>query len=74
MLAVIDGPTLKKYNVHNMPTLMSDTQMVLPIDTVKYQYQEVFRWFRENAFSDVAIFEGPIRMSGVKTGAFAHGG
>jgi carbon-monoxide dehydrogenase large subunit len=24
-----------------MPTLMSDTQMVLPLDTVKYQYQEV---------------------------------
>jgi carbon-monoxide dehydrogenase large subunit len=41
VLAVIDGPTLQKYNVHNMPTLMSDTQMVLPIDTVKYQYQEV---------------------------------
>ena len=41
VLAVIDGPTLQKYNVHNMPTLMSDTQMVLPLDTVKYQYQEV---------------------------------
>lgn len=41
VLAVITGETLKKYNVHNMPTLMSDTQMVLPIDTVKYQYQEV---------------------------------
>ncbi|GAB4577933.1 MAG: aerobic carbon-monoxide dehydrogenase large subunit [Anaerolineales bacterium] len=41
VLAVIDGPTLKNFNVHVMPTLMSDTQMVLPIDTVKYQYQEV---------------------------------
>src|SRR5512135_2466304 len=41
VLAVIDGPTLQKYNVHNMPTLMSDTQMVLPLDKVKYQYQEV---------------------------------
>src|SRR5215510_5021085 len=41
VLAVIDGKTLQQYNVHNMPTLMSDTQMVLPIDTVKYQYQEV---------------------------------
>ena len=39
--AVITGKTLEQYNVHNMPTLMSDTQMVLPIDTVKYQYQEV---------------------------------
>jgi carbon-monoxide dehydrogenase large subunit len=41
VLAVISGETLKQYNVHNMPTLMSDTQMVLPIDTVKYQFQEV---------------------------------
>jgi carbon-monoxide dehydrogenase large subunit len=39
--AVITGETLKQFNVHNMPTLMSDTQMVLPVDTVKYQYQEV---------------------------------
>ena len=41
VLAVITGKTLEEYNVHNMPTLMSDTQMVLPLDTVKYQYQEV---------------------------------
>ena len=41
VLAVITGKTLEGYNVHNMPTLMSDTQMVLPVDTVKYQYQEV---------------------------------
>ncbi len=41
VLAVITGETLKQYNVHNMPTLMSDTQMVLPLDTVKYQFQEV---------------------------------
>src|SRR5512142_1428841 len=41
VLAVIDGKTLQQYNVHNMPTLMSDTQMVLPVDTVEYQYQEV---------------------------------
>lgn len=41
VLAVITGETLKQYNVHNMPTLMSDRQMVLPLDTVKYQYQEV---------------------------------
>ncbi len=41
VLAVITGETLKQYNVHNMPTLMSDTQMVLPVDTVKYQNQEV---------------------------------
>ena len=41
VLAVITGKTLEQYNIHNMPTLMSDTQMVLPLDKVKYQYQEV---------------------------------
>lgn len=41
VLAVITGETLKEYNIHNMPTLMNDTQMVLPLDKVKYQYQEV---------------------------------
>src|SRR5688500_20282716 len=34
VLAVIDGATLAKYNLHWMPTLMSDTQMVLPTDRV----------------------------------------
>ena len=41
VLAVIDGATLKQFNLHWMPTLMSDTQMVLPTDTVMYQSQEV---------------------------------
>ncbi|HEY0781589.1 MAG TPA: aerobic carbon-monoxide dehydrogenase large subunit [Thermoanaerobaculia bacterium] len=41
VLAVITGETLKQYNLHWMPTLMSDTQMVLPTDTVMYQAQEV---------------------------------
>jgi CO/xanthine dehydrogenase Mo-binding subunit len=41
VLAVITGETLKQYNLHWMPTLMSDTQMVLPVDTVMYQAQEV---------------------------------
>ena len=39
--AVITGEVLKGYNLHWMPTLMSDTQMVLPTDTVMYQAQEV---------------------------------
>ncbi len=39
--AVITGATLKEYNLHWMPTLMSDTQMVLPTDEVMYQAQEV---------------------------------
>src|SRR3954452_18113807 len=40
VLAVITGETLAKYNLHWMPTLMSDTQMVLPTEKVMYQAQE----------------------------------
>ncbi|HXV63658.1 MAG TPA: molybdopterin cofactor-binding domain-containing protein, partial [Vicinamibacteria bacterium] len=39
--AVVTGKDLEKYNLAWMPTLMSDKQMVLPVDTVKYQAQEV---------------------------------
>ncbi len=41
VLAVITGETLAQYNLHWMPTLMSDTQMVLPTEKVMYQSQEV---------------------------------
>ena len=41
VLAVITGKDLEAYNLHWMPTLMSDTQMVLPVDKVMYQAQEV---------------------------------
>jgi len=41
VLAVITGRDLEQYNLHMMPTLMSDTQMVLPTDRVVYQSQEV---------------------------------
>jgi aerobic carbon-monoxide dehydrogenase large subunit len=41
VLAVITGETLAKYNLHWMPTLSADTQMVLPTDEVLYQAQEV---------------------------------
>src|SRR5215813_10780469 len=41
VLAVITGETLAKYNLHWMPTLMSDTQMVLPTEKMMYQAQEV---------------------------------
>jgi len=41
VLAVITGETLEKYKLHWMPTLMSDTQMVLPTEKVMYQAQEV---------------------------------
>jgi carbon-monoxide dehydrogenase large subunit len=41
VVAVITGQDLAKYNLHWMPTLMSDTQMVLPVEKVMYQAQEV---------------------------------
>ncbi|MEM7800340.1 MAG: aerobic carbon-monoxide dehydrogenase large subunit [Chloroflexota bacterium] len=41
VLAVITGKDLEAHNLHFMPTLMSDTQMVLPIDKVVYYAQEV---------------------------------
>ncbi len=41
VLAVVTGKDLDKYGLAWMPTLMSDKQMVLPIDTVLYQAQEV---------------------------------
>jgi carbon-monoxide dehydrogenase large subunit len=41
VLAVITGYDLAQYNLHWMPTLLSDTQMVLPTDTVMHQSQEV---------------------------------
>ena len=41
VLAVITGETLAKYNLHWMPTLSADTQMVLPTDRVMYQAQEL---------------------------------
>ncbi|HEY2946037.1 MAG TPA: methyltransferase domain-containing protein [Vicinamibacteria bacterium] len=37
----------------------------------KLLYPEVFHWFRENGFQDVQIFDEPIRMRGLKSGA--HG-
>src|SRR6478672_3102897 len=42
VVAVITGEDLKKAgNLHWMPTLMSDTQMVLPIEKVVYYAQEI---------------------------------
>ena len=41
--------------------------------TPRYQwklfYPDVFRWFRENGFGDVAVFDEPIRMRGTKAAA-----
>jgi carbon-monoxide dehydrogenase large subunit len=41
VLAVITGYDLAEFNLHWMPTLLSDTQMVLPTDTIMHQSQEV---------------------------------
>jgi len=41
VLAVITGKDLDAAGLAWMPTLMSDRQMVLPVDTVMYQSQEV---------------------------------
>jgi carbon-monoxide dehydrogenase large subunit len=41
VLAVITGKDLEAHNLHWMPTLQSDTQMVLPTDKVIYYAQEV---------------------------------
>ncbi|MEM9772971.1 MAG: aerobic carbon-monoxide dehydrogenase large subunit [Chloroflexota bacterium] len=41
VLAVITGKDLEAHNLAWMPTLMSDTQMVLPTDKVVYYAQEV---------------------------------
>jgi SAM-dependent methyltransferase len=32
----------------------------------KFLYPEIFRWFRENSFKEIEIFDGPIRMRGIK--------
>jgi SAM-dependent methyltransferase len=41
--------------------------------TPKYQwkllYPDVFRWFRDEGFADIEIFDGPIRMRGLKAKA-----
>src|ERR1043165_8328045 len=41
VLAVVTGKDLEAAGLAWMPTLMSDTQMVLPVDRVVYQAQEV---------------------------------
>src|SRR5919204_4069215 len=39
--AIVTGADLVPYKLEWMPTLMSDRQMVLPVDTVMYYAQEV---------------------------------
>jgi len=51
VLAVITGKDLDAAKLAWMPTLMSDTQMVLPIDTVKFQGQEVVAIVAESRYA-----------------------
>lgn len=53
VLAVITGADLEKAKLHWMPTLMSDTQMVLPTDHVVYQSQEVAAVLAETRYGAV---------------------
>src|ERR1043166_1829738 len=67
VLAVITGEDLKKAgNLHWMPTLMSDTQMVLPIEKVAYYAQEICaviateRYIAADAVEKVAVEYDPL--------------
>lgn len=51
VLDVITGATLARYNLHWMPTLMSDMQMVLPVEKVMYQAQEVAAVLATNRYT-----------------------
>jgi carbon-monoxide dehydrogenase large subunit len=67
VLAVITGEDLKAAgDLHWMPTLMSDTQMVLPIDKVVYYAQEVCaviatsRYIAADAIEEVFVDYEPL--------------
>jgi carbon-monoxide dehydrogenase large subunit len=67
VLAVITGEDLKKAgNLHFMPTLMSDTQMVLPIEKVVYYAQEICvviateRYIAADAIEKVVVEYDPL--------------
>ena len=51
VLAVITGKDLDAAGLAWMPTLMSDRQMVLPVDTVMYQAQEVVAVVAEDRYA-----------------------
>src|SRR5256712_6378746 len=61
VLAVIRGKDLEAANLAWMPTLMSDRQMVLPVERVMYQAQEVAAVVAETRYAaadGVAAVEG----------------
>src|SRR5262245_49001865 len=79
VLAVIDGATLAKYNLHWMPTISSDTQMVLPTDTVMYQAQEVAaviateRYIAGDGDDEDDVEEEPLEPLDDQDTSLAHG-
>lgn len=66
VLAVITGKDLEAHGLHWMPTLMSDTQMVLPTDKVVYYAQEVAcviatsRYIAADAIEQVVVDYEPL--------------
>ena len=70
VLAVITGKDLKAAgNLHWMPTLMSDTQMVLPIEKVVYYVQEVCVVVAtERYIAADAVLEGQRRLRAAAAG------
>lgn len=51
VLAVITGKDLEEAGLAWIPTIMSDQQMVLPVDTVKFQGQEVVAVVAEDRYT-----------------------
>ena len=70
VLGFITGRDLEKYNLHWMPTLAGDRQMVLPIDTVKYQSQEVVAVIAADRY---AAADGGYGRPGRGTGTISGG-
>ena len=68
VIAVITGKDLAAHNLHWMPTLMSDTQMVLPVEKVVYYAQEVCaviatdRYIAADAIEKVIVEYEPLEV------------
>ena len=68
VIAVITGKDLEAHKLHWMPTLMSDTQMVLPTDKVVYYAQEVCcviatdRYIAADAIEQIVVDYEPLEV------------
>jgi CO/xanthine dehydrogenase Mo-binding subunit len=74
VLAVTTGETLAQFKLHWMPTLMSDTQMVLPTEKVMYQAQEALRikTVADHGYADAAANPSkfPAGLFSICTGSY----